>query len=118
MIKFLLFTVTYDVMKEEMATTIVALKETVEIGRVEVHCLESHALVTNLVVACKYRRRGIATELMHRAEDLAARERLDTVVLSALPHHTPSWALYDKLGYVRAPHLHTNDASIFLHKRI
>jgi N-acetylglutamate synthase-like GNAT family acetyltransferase len=55
-----------------------------------------HKQIQSLFVHSEYQRRGYGTELIHRLEEYARKEGVDTLRLSAL---TPSKQFFEALGY-------------------
>ena len=73
----------------------------VVVGMVGVELVGDDALISNLWVQSRYRRRGVAGALMWEAEDWAARRGAVRVVLTVAPGLDPAVAFYRSLGYVR-----------------
>ena len=55
--------------------------------------------ITELFVAQRFRRQGIARTMMSRALEICARSLFKHVFLSCEPTNTPAIALYRKLGF-------------------
>jgi RimJ/RimL family protein N-acetyltransferase len=64
--------------------------------------ITSAPLMSNVAVGRKFRRRGIAEEMVYRAEELARKDwGYDEVYLYVEKRNSPALKLYQKLGYKR-----------------
>lgn len=57
------------------------------------------AFGTNVMVEPDARRRGVATALFSRAEEIVRDWDLNELLLTCVKHHEPSYGLYRKLGF-------------------
>jgi len=62
---------------------------------------EQSAYVTDVLVAERFRRRGVATALLHDAAEIARAAGLRRLVLHVHPSNEAALRLYDKLGFER-----------------
>jgi RimJ/RimL family protein N-acetyltransferase len=65
------------------------------------HPSSGHVADFGLTVAAPYRRRGIGTALLSRADEWARRAGIRKLELHVFPHNEAAIALYEKVGYVR-----------------
>ncbi|NEO82761.1 MAG: GNAT family N-acetyltransferase [Spirulina sp. SIO3F2] len=101
---------------------------TVEIAVRPIHdgqCLFELPYISNLAVHSRYRRRGIATQLLLRSEAQAIAWGFQDVYLHVLEHNHPAQSLYTSLGYqlVSTEFTYINwllqqPRQILLHKRL
>jgi len=102
------------IMRDANAALLVAEKEGDIIGFVHVFIGESpaipiiiprrHAVVENLAVVKRFRRFGIGTALMERAQRWAKSQNATQVDLHVWEFNTGAIAFYQKLGYTMASH--------------
>ncbi len=57
------------------------------------------AFGTNVMTEPEVRRKGVATALFHRAEEIVREWDLNEFLLTCVRHHEPSYNLYRKLGF-------------------
>jgi len=82
--------------------SVVAEVEGHVIGHVEIRigrCYESHTGVLGIAVKRGYRDRGIGTELMRMAEELARGRGLKMITLAVFSTNSRAIHVYEKLGY-------------------
>jgi RimJ/RimL family protein N-acetyltransferase len=65
------------------------------------HPASAHVADLGLMVAARYRRRGIGAALLLAAEEWARSARVTKLELHVFPHNAPAIALYEKHGYER-----------------
>jgi putative acetyltransferase len=75
------------------------------VGRLSIardpHPASAHVADVGLMVAAAYRRRGIGSALLARAERWAGSAGVTKLELHVFPYNAPAIALYEKLGYGR-----------------
>jgi RimJ/RimL family protein N-acetyltransferase len=75
------------------------------VGRLAVsrdpHPFSPHVADFGLMVAASHRRRGVATRLLHAAEEWARGAGVTKLELHVFPRNEPAIALYERLGYER-----------------
>ncbi len=76
---------------------------------------ERHVWIYNLNVIADFRRRGIATLLLHVAENFTRENSLPFIALHVLDFNTGARALYERLGYKL---VETHNESCFYQKNI
>jgi ribosomal protein S18 acetylase RimI-like enzyme len=89
------------VLRSANGLVLVAEVEGAIVGRVTVDTTVGDAVISGLVVAARYRRRGIASTLMDAAEAQARARMCARVRLSVAKHNAGALALYAPRGYLR-----------------
>ena len=87
------------------AVLLVAELEGVVAGRLSIsrdpHPSSAHVADLGLMVAARYRRRGIGSALLAAAEEWARSAGVSKLELHVFPHNESAIALYEKAGYER-----------------
>jgi RimJ/RimL family protein N-acetyltransferase len=65
------------------------------------HPASPHVADLGLMVASRFRRRGVGSALMRAAEEWARSARVTKLELHVVPHNLPAIALYERFGYER-----------------
>ena len=65
------------------------------------HPASTHVADLGLMVAARFRRRGVGSALLAAAEEWARNAGVTKLELHVFPHNFPAIALYERLGYER-----------------
>jgi len=77
----------------------VALAKNKVVGSIEVSIWGGVVCIDNLIVAGKFRGKGIATLLLKKIEDLALKKKCHKLTLRTSEDHKEAISLYKKLGF-------------------
>jgi len=80
-------------------TCFVALAKKKIVGSIEVSILGGVAYICNIIVAKKFRGKGIAILLLKKIEDLALKKKCHKITLKTSEQHKEALSLYKKLGF-------------------